>query len=250
MADADDKVIQPALGAWQYFSKEDHLRQSRNSIPNYRLANTMRRWLAGVVLEVSERQEMHGWYELQDLTVQQVRQIAARGIGLLAVRSASAGILLVTSGYQAEATVHLRRMIECTLRLRATLADHSGQHAREWLTGRARPSVEKLAQKFGNPDDLALLSISAHADSRGVAMLHAADLSSDGVATAPLMPHHSPSRARALLYGFSYECGSTGAALAEAFVLGVVIPTWAGDQLKASRDAELATVEQLGGSSS
>lgn len=230
-------LVAPRVSHLQFFGVEEQLRAERNNTPNYRLANATRRYLAGVVETASSRHGLVGEHQLTDLNVAQLKQVAISQLGVLAVRSASAAITLLISGYEVEASVHVRRLIECNLRGQAILHDSSGQHAHEWLQGRARPSAERLAQRYGNSEDLTLLSISAHADARGLALLHAPDLATDGIATVPLTPYRSATFIRALLYGVAYETGMLSAGLAEAFGFVIEIPPWISQELIAARDS-------------
>jgi hypothetical protein len=236
MAEQEVAVVAPKLGEWQYFAAEETHRSQRNDMPNLRMANIARRHLAAVVHELSERNCLVGWHELDDLTVADVHRLATTELGLLGVRAASSAITLVISGYAVEAGVHLRRLIECTLRSRALLDDNSGENARMWLRGRARPSAARLANRYGNEEELNLLSIVAHADRRGVALLHADDLSADGIATVPLMPHRSRIHEEAVLYGLAYESGMLSAGLAQAFGVAVQFPGWLSGELHRARE--------------
>ncbi len=230
-----DEPISPPLAKWKFFGMEDGNRRARHQMPNLRLANTARRHLAAVV-EYFSAQTSTGWQTLADLSVADAHRLTMSQLGVLGVRTSSSAIVLVTSGYAVDAAAHLRRLVECTLRGRAALADRSGEHARRWLSGRPRPSAEKLAQKFGAPEELRMLSITAHADARGMALMHAPDLSGDGIPTVPLFPHRDPRWERVLLYGVAYESVMLAAGLAEAFDTPVRIPTWLGTELKAVGD--------------
>ncbi len=230
--------VSPHLAQWKFFATEEQHRSARNQMPNLRLANTARRYLAGVVDTLGNRHGLVGQQALAELSVGDLHQLALSQLGVLGVRASSSAIVLVTSGYAADAAVHLRRITECTLRGRAILSDASGEHARQWLSGRARPSAEKLAQKFGEAEDLQLLSIVAHADARGMAFLHAPDLSIDGTPTVPLLPHRDERWERSALYGVAYECGMLAACLAEAFDTAVQLPGWLAAAIKEAGDKQ------------
>jgi hypothetical protein len=67
---------------------------------------------------------------LDKLAVAQQRQVAMLYLGIIGVQAASAAMVLVATGYEIDAAVQLRRLLEADLRGRSFLADASGEHTK------------------------------------------------------------------------------------------------------------------------
>lgn len=117
-------------------------------------------------------------------------------LGMLAGRSLRAEMALLRLGYDAEAFIFQRRIIETHARIQRVLErDHGPQHVRDWLQGRDRKasSVIEIPKCWWDG-----LSHVAHADHRA-AEQHLFRSRSDGMHDFLLLPVRDPSIANASL---------------------------------------------------
>ena len=208
-------------------------------MPNWRLANTARKTIADLVHKLSDEMPSIGQASISDLEPIVAQRIAGIQLSGLAVRSAGAVLALVGAGYEPEAAGPLRRIIEAVLRIRAVIDDPSGEHAKQWLSGRPQGKVERLAQRYAREEELRNLSVHAHADTRALLMVmippgwnlrHPEDGYFD------IRPSRDIHRAEEILYATAYETGSLAGALAELFTVTVEIPQWLSEELIKARD--------------
>lgn len=95
------------------------------------------------------------------------RATALLYIGIHAVRTTRAAMVVIACGYTAEALAFKRIILELHSRARRVASDQSGEYARNWLDGRGgKPS--KAVSGFSPSDLWSNLSQSAHADPRHV----------------------------------------------------------------------------------
>jgi hypothetical protein len=173
--------------------------------------------------------------EIEPLVLRRWAVVAAAGI---VVRSTGAAMAMLACGYQVEAGGQVRRIIEAQLNTQEVLEDASGQYGLRYLRGRPR-GLTKLAAKYKASEDVELMSMVAHADARGLAMLSAEfPTDSEGAQeiAVNLLPSWEIERAHDLLYAMAYECGRMCAAMADAFGVGVEIPPWISGELLRLRE--------------
>jgi len=230
--DAAKPEIRVSAGRWQFAAAEEALWQRRKKLPNYRMANTSRRYLAAIVDQLGTSRALPGSWQPEQLSPQQKQQGALLQLGILAVQAASSALVLVAAGYEVEATAHIRRLVECSLRGRAVLADASGEHALQCLQGRPPGSLDHLAKRHGGGVDVAALSISAHADVRGVSMLRVPGSDQGGVEEVRLGPVRDPVRAGTVLLSAGYEAFALASGLAQAFEVSLAVPPFLVGELR------------------
>jgi hypothetical protein len=164
--------------------------RAESDLPMLDLADRISDML-GMVLEKVELPKVEG---VPSDRWQQTR--AAMYLGMLAGRSLRAEMALLRLGYDAEAFVFQRRIIEIHARIQRVLEhDHGPQHARDWLQGRERKasSVIEIPKWWWDG-----LSHVAHADYRA-AEQHLLRSRSDGLHDFLLLPVRDPSIANASL---------------------------------------------------
>lgn len=135
-------------------------------------------------------------------------------LSVIALRTARTCMLVVSAGYMPEAHGPKRRLSEVHARAQAIANDTSGEHARQWLLGRAsRPS--KVFNRFGSADLWEVYSWGAHADAQSVQQwltvpLPDAHEHHSGI-TVP--PHHHEILSNALLTEVAMECRDMAAVM-------------------------------------
>jgi hypothetical protein len=152
------------LIAMRYARAEGAMRASVwHQLPSYRLADMATETLlsvldqAGFESHESEAEPPPLYWRARALLY----------LGVLAVRATRAGMVVIASGYEAEAMNHKRTLMEVHSRVQRVVNDRSGVYAREWLRGRAG-KPQKAVGGYA-PDDLwKMLSHSSHADHRAV----------------------------------------------------------------------------------
>ncbi len=130
---------------------------------------------------------------------------AVLNLAVLALRAARAGGVLIRSGYEVEANAMLRRSGEAQARVRAVLTDASGQHAREWLAGKAPSTPRKIAGKHGNLEFFDAYSDMTHATMTSLRRFVAVALE-DGRTMVPFAPLRNQQIANVMLLEFAIEC--------------------------------------------
>jgi hypothetical protein len=232
-----ESVVKATIARWHLSAEEETLFASARDLPNWRLADKARRMAADYCVHFSEQMpQVVGLSasEIDGLTNRRWAVVTTVAIG---VRSASAAMMLIAAGYLPESGAPARRMIEAGLNSRAILADASGQYAATYLKGRAR-KLSKLATEFGSPEEIAILSMVAHADARALTLAYVQPPAGDAVkeGTASLLPSRDIGRAHDLLYAIAYECAIASSGLAEAFSVAIEIPPWISGELLRLRD--------------
>lgn len=246
MAEERRPVVHPIGGSWKLAEAEETLRASARDVPNWRLANASWKMLADLVHQLSRAMPSLGQPSIADLDPRTARQIASVQLAGLSVRSSSAAISLISSGYEPEAGALVRRLVEAVLRIRAVNDDSSGEQARQWLAGRPRGSAERLARRYGNSEDLAILSALSHADMRAllpVAIPPGWNLEDPEDGYFDVRPSRDGQRAQRLLYAVGYETASFAGTLAEVFEVAVQIPRWLSAELIRLRSARTPDVQ-------
>lgn len=129
-------------------------------------------------------------------------------LSVMALRTARACLLVVGAGYMPEAHGLKRRLSEVHARAQAMAADTSGQHARDWMTGRGPSTPPSVVGKFGNADLWKLYSWGAHADPRSVIQWLSVALphEHDARTGVKVTPHHDDLLSNALLTEVGTEC--------------------------------------------
>jgi hypothetical protein len=240
MAHEDRRIVHPSTADWRVAAAERDLLASADRLSNWRLANQSRRYLLAVLHDLSHVTPTPTVTDPKKIPPAVAAELACIQLGAISTRSTGAVCVLTGTGYAAEAAAALRRGLEAELRMRAILADHSGEQARTWLMGRPTGSAERLAQRFGDPEALRVLSIAAHADARALRPLHQRPQEAAPVAeaTLDLRPAHQDTLAGGVLYGAAYATTSFCGGLAEVFQVVVQIPEWISSELIRLRDLE------------
>jgi hypothetical protein len=236
----DDLVVVKAkITEWKIKQEEQELFfRAEKELPNWRLADKARRMLADLDWHFSDQLPETVGLKIEEIEPVIARRSAIIGAGAIAVRAAGSVLVLLSAGYGPEAAGPLRRLLEAKLNAQAILDDETGQYAIRYLQGRPKGTT-KLAQKYGNAEEIDLLSILTHADVRGLAVLHVDEpnRSSEVIeGTFSVMLFHRAPEAEYLLHAVAHECGLMCAALADVFGVGFEMPPWVSEQLIEMRD--------------
>jgi hypothetical protein len=234
-----DVVVKAQISKWKLKQEERALfARAEEALPNWRLADKARRMLADFIQHFSSELPKTVEQTSSELDPTVARRAAVIGAGAIGVRSAGSALVLLSAGYGPEAASPLRRLLEAKLNVQAILDDETGEYAIRYLQGRSR-GTSKLAQKYGNVEEIDLLSVLTHADVRGLITLHVGPprRSTEMVeSTLSVMPFHKPRDAEFLLHAVAYECGLMCGGLVDAFGVGFEMPPWVGEQLVYMRD--------------
>jgi hypothetical protein len=228
-----DLVVKAQITEWRLKQQEQALFARAEQLPNWRLADKARRMLADLDWHFSDQLPETVGLTIAELDSTVARRSAVVSAGAIAVRAASSVMVLLSAGYGPEAASPLRRLLEAKLNTQAILDDDTGQYAIRYLQGRPRGAT-KLAQKYGNADEIDLLSILTHADVRGLATLHVKEpnRSSEVIeGTFSVMPFHRVREAEFLLHAVAYECALMCGGLADIFSVAFEMPPWVSEQL-------------------
>lgn len=228
------RVIKAQISEWHLWTEEEALIRKAGDVPNWRLADKARRMAADYSSHFSGQMPPVRSLEIKEIDAPTSRRWAVISATGIAVRSASAALMLIASGYLPESGGPARRMIEAGLNAQAVLADHSGQYALRFLEGKPR-GITKLASEFGSTDEVRLLSILAHADARSLVFTSDQPPRGDGdvkEGAVTLTPARDVDHAEKLLYAIAYESVGACAKLAEAFGVAVEIPPWIASELR------------------
>lgn len=147
-------------------------------------------------------------------------QSAVLNLGILSIRTARALRLVVSFGYEPEAHGLKRRLSEAHARVGAIVDDSSGEHARQWLTGKGPSTPQKVAGKFGSLGLFKVYSESTHATMTGLLTWVAVPMP-DGTRSMTFAPMRSCEFANALLTEAAFECRDLAMIVGKAFGRGV-----------------------------
>jgi hypothetical protein len=237
--DGDGGVIVKAqIAQWRIKQEEKALFVRAEALPNWRLADKARRMLADLDWHFSEQLPETVGLKVTEFDPRVVRRFAVLSAGGIAIRAASSVMVLLSAGYGPEAASPLRRLLEAKLNAQAVLDDVTGQYAIRYLRGRPR-GITKLAQRYGNAEEIKLLSTLTHANVLGLAALNVGEPKRSGEvieSKVSVMPFHRTYEAEYLLHAVAYECGLMCGAFAEAFGIGFEMPHWVSDQLIQMRE--------------
>lgn len=232
------KVVKAEISEWNLKQEERALFGRADDVPNWRLADKVRRMLADLNFHFSEQMPETVGLEIKEIDPTVACRSAIIAAGAIAVRAAGSVMALIASGYGPEAAGPMRRLLEAKLNVQALLDDTSGQYAIRYLQGQPR-GLAKLAQKYGNEEEVKLMSVLTHADVRGLSMLYvgAPERSAEVIeGTFSLMPFRDEAEAEYLLHALAYECALICAGLAQAFEVAFEIPPWISGELQRLRD--------------
>jgi hypothetical protein len=230
--------VKSQIGDWKLSENERTFFEGSRDLPNWRLADKARRMAADLSVYFSAQMPQVVDREASEIDAATARRWAIISATGITVRSASAAMMLIASGYLPESGGPARRMIEAGLNAQAVLADQSGQYAVRYLQGKPR-GLTKLAAQFGSTEEVRILSIVTHADPRSLAFTDDGPPIGNGdvmEGTVSLLPAREADRAHDLLYAIAFECVGAGAKLAEAFGVAVEIPPWVSGELLRLRD--------------
>jgi hypothetical protein len=105
-------------------------------------------------------------------------------IGVRALRVIQAARLMLAAGYEREAMVNNRIIVELVEHRRAIREDETGEEARQWLTSPRGRGIGKRIQKMAQGDLYKLESYAAHGDPRLIIPLSDPDRHSISLAPA------------------------------------------------------------------
>lgn len=236
------RVIQPKIAGWKLKQRERNLFEGAELIPNWRLADKSRRFLADTTSHLSPETPSQVGKSLKDFDRQAARQFAVVAASGIAVRSAGSALVLIASGYVIESAGPFRRILESKLHARAIKDDQSGEYALRFLQGRGT-GISKLAQRYGKKEEVELLSTFAHADASGLRLLESGARRGSGEISETeinVLPAADPEKAASVLYLISYETVGIAALVAEVFGVGLEVPPWIGRELQRLREASEA----------
>jgi hypothetical protein len=228
------RMIQPKIADWKIKQRERQLFGEAEIIPNWRLADKARRFLADTAGHLSPETASQVGKTLKQFDPQAARQFAVIAASGIAVRSAGSALVLVASGYVVESAGPFRRILESKLQARAILDDESGQYALRFLQGRGT-GISKLAQRYGQKEEIELLSTFAHADASGLRLVESGVRRGSGEVSETefsVLPAADPKKAISILYLVAYESVGIATIVAEVFGVGVEVPPWISAELK------------------
>lgn len=228
-------MVQPRIAAWKIKEREAELFASVSDVPNWKLADKSRRLLMDLDWRLSARIPRPDVERLSDVKPMLAKQVAISSLAGITIRATGSAMALIATGYLPESAGPARRGLEAKLRARAILDDDSGQHAREWLTQRMS-GWKKLANRYGDSEDLRILSVFAHADAQGLTPLHAGPPARVGdgevrEVNVDLRPNRNTKRASSILYALAYDAVGMCATLVEPFAVAFEIPPWISSEL-------------------
>ncbi|HEU4905501.1 MAG TPA: hypothetical protein VFT19_05235 [Solirubrobacterales bacterium] len=232
------RVIKAKITHWKLKERERALFADAERVTNWKLADKSRRLLADLSSHLSDDLPEFVGRSLEDLGRPTLRKAALIATAGITVRAAGSGMALVSCGYLAESAGPARRGLEAKLNAMAILDDESGEYAINYLRGRSR-GLTKLAEKYGTREDVVVLSRIAHADVRGLSLLHLRSPRREGAVIEGIVDL-SPSRDDVLagfaLYALAYEAAGMCAVLAEGFNFAFEVPPWVSGELQRQGD--------------
>ncbi len=174
MADVVIALADPET--WSFASKEaDQRSTAARDIPQLQAARMSAALLAQAVWLMSDMDAVG-----PDAPGPVLRRVALLNVGSLAIRTANATCLLVSSGYEPDTHSLKRRLTELWARATHLYDDQSGEQARRWLRGEGHVRASKLVHKYLGSQGAAgqaLLSRYTHDDSLGIRLLASPPLS-------------------------------------------------------------------------
>ncbi|MGN6257925.1 MAG: hypothetical protein ACTHN3_09300 [Solirubrobacterales bacterium] len=236
------RVIQPKIADWKLKQRERSLFEGAEVIPNWRLADKSRRFLADTTSHLSPEIPSQVGKSLKDFDRTAARQFAVVSASGIAVRSAGSGLVLIASGYVIESAGPFRRILESKLHAQAINDDQSGEYALRFLQGRGT-GISKLAQRYGKKEEVELLSTFAHADASGLRLLEVGARRGNSEVSETeinVLPAADPEKAASVLYLISYETVGIATLVAEVFGVGLEIPPWISRELQRLKEASEA----------
>jgi hypothetical protein len=102
----------------------------------------------------------------EELNPKQLRLGAMLGIAIRTLRAMRASLAVLSVGYETEAAVYDRLLIELRGRMAQVANDPTGEMARRWLAGEAPTRISRLWSDETMKSLYASLSTAVHADSR------------------------------------------------------------------------------------
>jgi hypothetical protein len=239
VSEAEPTVVRANLKDWPFTSRERELldRASRK-LPTWRAANQARKYLAGVVAELSEHIPTPECRFIRELDVKTANELASVNLGALVVRNTSGIMALIGCGHEREALGLGRVSLEAVIRGRQVADDASGDTARKLREGRRAGSLKSVAQRCGSKEELELLDRFAHADLLGLRVV-ATRRASGNEADIQLLPQRGGVRPVSQLLIAARSAGEMSVAMAEVFGVGVEIPAYLSEQLIHYKDNPL-----------
>jgi hypothetical protein len=233
------EVIRPKLSDWPLSARERELFATVDTLPTWRLADNCRRTLLDVVKRCGDRMQIPSVELVADVDAQTARRMAALALGQITVRSTSARMMLIATGYEREALSQARVSTEALIRLQHSNHDTSGEAARQLLAGRPPGDLKRLARRYGDEHEIRLLDHFAHADVLSIRTL--GDLRKPGQRKGliELRPQRGRLRPAWQLYDAAHLAAMVSAGVVEPFGVAVQFSRWISDQLIHYRDHPL-----------
>lgn len=239
MEDEPGEVIRPKLSDWPLSARERELFATVDKLPTWRLADNCRRTLLDVVKRCGDRMQTPDVELVADLDAQAARQMAALALGQLTVRSTSARMMLIATGYEREALSQARVSVEALIRLQHSNADTSGEAARQLVAGRPPRDLKRLARRYGDEREIRLLDHFAHADLLSIRTLGDPPQPGQREGLIELRPQRGRLRPAWQLYDAAHLAGMVSAGVVEAFGVVLQLSPWISGQLVHYRDNPL-----------
>jgi hypothetical protein len=174
-----------------------------------------------------------------DLDAQAARRMAALALDQLAVRSTSARMMLIATGYEREALSQARVSVEALIRLQHSNADTSGEAARQLLAGRPPRDLKRLARRYGDEREIRLLDHFAHADVLSIRTLGDLPKSGQRDGLIELRPQRGRLRPAWQLYDAAHLAGMVSGGVVEPFGVALQLSPWISGQLVYYRENPL-----------
>lgn len=237
---SDHDPIVPRLGGWNFKPRERQLWESaQEALPTLTLAHKSRQTLADVVRQLGDRLEVDRNTERLVAKADRlfVRQLAATQLGALGVRSLSAMIVLISTGYEPESMAHMRTGLEVLIRMHQVVNEHDGESARKILQGQRPGGLKHVARKYKNQREVEILDHFAHADAL---LLRTLEVGHDGMRPLiELKPTRGQLRPASWLHEASMNAVQTAVGVCEVFGVALQLPRSLGGQLEHWRDNPL-----------
>lgn len=159
-------VEEPDLSGWNFLEREEAVRRGTAQGLPFVAARLTVAVLADLIDRVGRGDVP------RDAPGEDLRLVALANVGALAVRSANVTLLIVESGYAADAFAPQRRLLELLLRARELYGDTSGSAAKRWLEHKQYTPMGKLLAGSEFKAAYERLSRLAHDDRRALMTLY------------------------------------------------------------------------------
>lgn len=216
--------MRPSATKWDFAAAEQTLFDAaQDDLLTLGLANSARSVLADVTHAVLDRGPQ-GDIHVGSLSADMARQLACATQGVVMLRAAGATVALLSVGYEREAFLPHRVVLESHVRSRQAFDDLSGECARQLLRGRPSKSFRTIAERYGHGEEIALLNQIAHADLATLDLLVGNRTADDPDGELLLQPTRGLARPSSQLFVLAYTLAAQSELQATASGLDVEMP--------------------------